>query len=249
MSKTWAPIYGGTVNRVWSNGEVIRRRSGPASEAVSLLRSYLNERGIGLVPKSLGFNSRFEYQSRLPGTALMRPWPPEALSSTWLTMLGRWMRQFHLAGRSFVLPKGVSFQWGPKRPFAGSVVCHGDLGPWNCLLSGGRLTGIVDWELAYFGRAIDDVCQAAYDCVPLRRRSDVQFPARVISRRLDALLNAYGRFGKARLLRELPGHLLRNAKAIELSAIQGTEPFVSFIKRGLNEELRSESARFLTSSR
>jgi hypothetical protein len=244
MPKTWTPIHGGTVNQVWTDGKVIRRRSSPASQAVSLLWAYLNDRGLGLVPQSLRYNSRYEYQSRLPGKALMRPWPPEALSSTWLAMLGSWMREFHMASRAFTLPKGVSFQWGPKRPFPGSVVCHGDLGPWNCLLSGKRLTGIVDWELAHYGRAIDDLCSAAYTCVPLRQRADQEFPPAVISRRLDALLKGYGRFSRATLYREFPRYLLRNAGMIERRAREGAEPFVSFVKRGLNEELRSESARF-----
>ncbi len=244
MPKTWTPIYGGTVNRVWADGETIRRHSGPASHAVSLLCAYLNDRGLGLVPQILRYNSRYEYQSRLPGMALMRPWPSEALSSTWLTMLGQWMRQFHLASRTFALPKGVSFQWGPKRPIVGSVVCHGDLGPWNCLLTGKRLTGIVDWELAYYGRPIEDLCSAAYTCVPLRRRADQEFPARVTSRRLDALLKGYGRFSRATLMRELPRYLLRNAEMIERRAGEGAEPFMSFVKRGLNEELRFESAMF-----
>jgi Ser/Thr protein kinase RdoA (MazF antagonist) len=48
---------------------------------------------------------------------------------------------------------------------------HGDLGPWNMVWASGTLVGLIDWDFAEPGLAIDDVAQAAWNCVPLRPES------------------------------------------------------------------------------
>jgi aminoglycoside phosphotransferase (APT) family kinase protein len=48
------------------------------------------------------------------------------------------------------------------------IVCHGDFGPWNLVWEDGQPVGIVDWDLAYPGPALDDVAYGLVYSVPFR---------------------------------------------------------------------------------
>lgn len=89
--------------------------------------------------------------SYLPGEPVFRPWP-EAVrgQAEWLTDLGRWLRVYHDAVCGFRV-ENATFIWGPTVPTEAMLITHADIGPWNCLHQGGRLTGVIDWDLARYG--------------------------------------------------------------------------------------------------
>lgn len=73
--------------------------------------------------------------------------------------------------------------------FDGSVVCHGDYGPWNLVWRHGMPVGIIDFDEAHPGAASDDVGYAlrmfvGYGCA----RAEPQ----ELVRRTDSALRAYG---------------------------------------------------------
>ncbi|MEU1161380.1 phosphotransferase [Streptomyces sp. NPDC005921] len=45
---------------------------------------------------------------------------------------------------------------------------HGDLTSWNSVWADDRLVGVIDWDLAIPGEALDDLAQLAWYSVPLR---------------------------------------------------------------------------------
>ncbi|MEU4221587.1 phosphotransferase [Actinoplanes sp. NPDC026623] len=47
------------------------------------------------------------------------------------------------------------------------VICHGDFAPHNCVLDGGRVVGVFDFDHAHPGTRLWDVAYAAYRWVPL----------------------------------------------------------------------------------
>jgi len=104
---------------------------------------------------------------------VLRPWPDavRGRGEAWLTDLGGWLRGYHDAVRGFRV-KGAPFLWGPVEPDEKMLVTHGDLGPWNLLHLSGRLTGVIDWDLARYGNPLDDVVELALEALPLHRRHE-----------------------------------------------------------------------------
>jgi aminoglycoside phosphotransferase (APT) family kinase protein len=75
-------------------------------------------------------------------------------------------------------------------------VCHGDLGPWNFLEKDGRLTGVIDWDLAHFGQSLDDLASTPIEMVPLRMPIEGNMgndvPRPLLMNHLEKLLDACG---------------------------------------------------------
>jgi aminoglycoside phosphotransferase (APT) family kinase protein len=91
----------------------------------------------------------------------------------------------------------------PELPGSGDVIVHGDFGPQNLLVDGGRVSALLDWELAHRGDPIEDLAWAewivrmhhrhAIDALDELHRGaalDVNWPARhaAMARRCDELV-------------------------------------------------------------
>jgi hypothetical protein len=241
----WTPLHGGNVNTVSRQGDIVRRELSAASGAVHQLLKHLEKRNAPLVPRLLDSDARYEFLSYLPGRALFRPWPDavRGRGAAWLTDLGTWLRAYHDAVRGFRVQNAL-FLWGPDEPGEGMLVCHGDLGPWNCLHRQGRLTGVIDWDLARYGDPLDDVAELALEAVPLHARlSETLGEAgrELLESRLELFCQAYGVPAET-VLDHLPTYLKMVIEDVRKLATEGAEPFVSFargeIPAGLEADLR-----------
>ena len=67
------------------------------------------------------------------------------------------------------------------------MLCHGDFRLGNILAQDGRLTGVLDWEIAHFGDPHEDL---AFACLPVWRFGSVDRPAMGLGS-LDAFFTAY----------------------------------------------------------
>lgn len=78
------------------------------------------------------------------------------------------------------------------------VLCHGDFRLGNILADRGRLSGVLDWEIAHFGDRHEDL---AFACLPVWRFGRVDRPAMGLGS-LDAFFAAYEAESGARIDRQ-----------------------------------------------
>ncbi|MFH9347799.1 phosphotransferase [Kitasatospora sp. NPDC017646] len=235
----------GSVTTVRRVGETIRRPVGEWTPAVHALLAHLEAVGFTRAPRVLGVDGTDEVLSLLHGEPAFGPWPSLLRSTAGIAELGRWLRDYHDAVRDFRPPadarwRGQEQEWRP-----GTVIRHGDLGPWNSIWNGDGLVGFIDWDFAAPGHALDDLAQLAWYAVPLRsvekqRRAAVT-GERVLRSRLRTLCAAYGA-EPAAVLDALEALQTREAGRIRRLGGLGQEPWAAFLARGDVAEMAAEQS-------
>ncbi|MFE4722427.1 phosphotransferase [Streptomyces sp. NPDC057889] len=233
----------GSVTTVRRIGATIRRPTGAWTPAVHALLGHLEDVGFSRAPRALGTDGADEVLSLLYGEPAFTPWPEGLRSSHGVGELGRWLRGYHDAVRTFRPPADAHWQGQEEEWRPGMVIRHGDLGPWNSIWDGGQLIGFIDWDFAAPGHAIDDLAQLAWYVVPLRpleqqRRASVTGSS-TLQARLHALCTAYGEQPEA-VIEALDALQSREAARIERLGRQGTEPWATFLARGDAAEMLAE---------
>ncbi|MGA0599535.1 phosphotransferase enzyme family protein [Caulobacter sp. KR2-114] len=244
------PLVGGLEDgRVFRVGDTVRKPAGPWTETLHALLRHLQARGFPC-PRPLGRDSRGrEMLSFLPGQASLWPWPTGLLATDGCRKVGQLLRAYHEAVADFVPPAPAVWRHGPQELRPGEIVLHGDFAPYNLVWQGGELTGVIDFELARPGLALEDAAFAAIRLGPLRPDQALMrigFPEGPDRRaRLAAFAAGYG-CDLADLVRQIP-----LTQAAELARItgwggEGREPWATFLARGLDESVRLEGAWMAT---
>jgi Ser/Thr protein kinase RdoA (MazF antagonist) len=191
---TETPLPGGNMTAVVRVGDTVRRTAGAWTPTVHAFLRHLRASGFDRVPEPLGIDDRGrEILSLLPGETATYPLPDFAWSEETLAAVARTLRAFHDAGLGFRPPVGARWQWPAHEP--AEVICHNDFAPYNLMFEDGRLTGVIDLDLASPGPRVRDIAYAAYRFVPLTdpANPDAPFPgAHEQLRRLEAFCAAYG---------------------------------------------------------
>jgi Phosphotransferase enzyme family len=211
-------LAGGNMTAVVRVGNTVRRAAGPWTPTIHALMRHLRANGFGLVPEPLGMDDRGrEVISLLPGAPATYPLPDFAWTDDTLTTVATTLRAFHDAGAGF---EGARWQWPAHEPR--EVICHNDFAPYNLMFEDGRLTGVIDLDLASPGPRVLDLAYTAYRFVPLTdpANPDAPFPgAQEQERRLNAFCAAYGDqspstvVDAAEKLREMVAFIERRAAA------------------------------------
>ncbi|MEW1638515.1 phosphotransferase [Streptomyces sp. NPDC093801] len=235
----------GSVTTVRRVGETIRRPAGAWTPAVHALLDHLESAGFTRAPRALGTDGADEVVSLLHGEPAFSPWPPALRSTAGIRELGTWLREYHEAVRDFRPPADARWRAPDEERRPGTIVRHGDLGPWNSIWNGDRLAGFIDWDFAAPGHPLDDLAQLAWYAVPLRpvgqqRRAGIT-GAGALRSRLDALCTAYGA-RPAAVLDALDALQAREAERIERLGGRGEEPWATFLARGDAAEMTEERA-------
>jgi hypothetical protein len=193
------PLAGGHLNQVVRVGDTVHRPSGPWTPTVHSLLAHLRARGFILGPEPLGFDAAGrEVLSYLPGQTVgdSLPWPDWIWEEGLLAAVARATARYHRAVRDF-RPAGVRpWRWGPAELQPDQIVCHHDLAPYNVVVDGGRLRGIIDWDLIAPGTARSELAFVAWQWVPLQEPTITRFfgwrTNPDLAHRLRLVLDGYG---------------------------------------------------------
>lgn len=217
-------LTGGNMTAVVRVGDTVRRTAGPWTPTVHAFMRHLRASGFDRVPEPFGIDERGrEILSLLPGAPATYPLPVFVWSEDTLAAVAGTLRAFHDASVGFTPPADARWRWPAREP--AEVVCHNDFAPYNLMFEDGRLTGVIDLDLAAPGPRVRDVAYAAYRVVPLTdpANPDAPFPGEdEQARRLEAFCSAYGTSAIAprgvleatvARLRELVDYIRRGAAA------------------------------------
>ncbi len=238
-------LTGGKINSVTRRGNIVYRTGGPWVPAVHAVLDHLERQGFRHSPKPLGVDDQGrEIISFLPGESMIRPWQPVMFTDDALVQATTMLRELHDATHDLILPPETEWRGGPAGKTAGQVIRHGDLGPWNTLWEGERLTGLIDWDFAEPGPPLTDLAQLALYFVPLRGEGhwrECGFPRRPdFQHRVEVICAAYGAFGPAEIVREIV-RLQETAMAeITERAAEGRYPWTMFRDNGEVERTSAE---------
>jgi Ser/Thr protein kinase RdoA (MazF antagonist) len=187
-------LAGGNMTAVVRVGDTVRRGAGPWTPTIHAFMRHLRASGFERVPEPLGIDERGrEIISLLPGAPAFYPLPAFAWSDETLAAVARCLRAFHDASSGFDPGPDGRWQWVAHEP--AEVVCHNDFAPYNLMFEDGRLTGVIDLDLASPGPRVWDMAYTAYRFAPLTDpgNPDVPFPGEEAQReRLAAFCEAYG---------------------------------------------------------
>src|SRR5260370_40819403 len=190
------PNFAGPTPRVVRIGQTVRRPAHPNTAAVQALLKHLEDAGFNGAPRALGVDDEGrEMVSFIPGTVGHYPLRPFVLTESTLIRLSLLLRRFHDATMGFSLSGDV--RWHNSQGHSGSVVCHGDAGPYNTIFRDGAPVAFIDFERAAPGPRIWDIAFVIYRYAPLcdlRERALTPAFLRQVGKRIRTLSGAYGFF-------------------------------------------------------
>jgi len=233
------PLTGGTLHSVVRVGNTVRRPAGDWTPIIHSLLRHVRSQGFDLAPEPMGIDERGrEVLAFLPGDTIgwSLPWPESIRSDDLLAQVGQAAAQYHRAVADFRPAEDVPWQGGSASLGESELVCHHDMAPYNAVLVGGRLAGLIDWDLAGPGTARSELAFIAWQWVPL--------PGPVVTRlmgwedpperahRLRLLLDSYGLRDRDGFIDEVRNRISYNRQIMVRMAAGGNLAYQSLIDQG-----------------
>jgi hypothetical protein len=239
MAEAEIPLTGGTLNSVVRVGDTVRRPAGPWTPTVHAVLRHIRDRGFDLAPDPVGVDEAGrEILSYIPGATVgwSLPWPDWIWAEDLLVQVGETTARYHRAVADFRPAGSLTWQSGPASVGPYELVCHNDLAPYNTVVVGGRLQGVIDWDLAGPGTAVSDLAFVAWQWVPLHAPGVTSFlgwrrpPDR--PRRLRLLLDAYGLDDRTDFIEAVMKRVGYNRDIMIRRAAEGDRAYQALIDQG-----------------
>lgn len=239
-------LTGGSTNIVTRKGDVVYRTAGEWIPAVHKVLTHLNEKGFAYSPKPLGVSADGrEMLSFLPGDSMLRPWKDIMFKDDGIIQAAKMLRSFHDATQELVFPNDTKWRFITAGKNTNQIIRHGDLGPWNTIWQGDRLTGLIDWDFAEPGDAITDLAQLIAYFAPFRSSAawkEAGFKeAPNYRHRLDIILKAYdGDYTEKDVILALDKLQTLEMTRIKRYGADGIKPWDKWLNDGEVEKTKSE---------
>jgi hypothetical protein len=244
-------LESGALNRVWRVGETVRRSRGPWSDTIAALLHHLERKGFTSAPRHLGVDKLGrDILSVVPGKPVAKLRGDEQL-----VQVAGLLSALHDASADFVAPADACWQVSSASTATAARIIHRDVAPWNLLECRGRITGLVDWDLAGPGRLIEDFAYMAWHFVPLHGElmGDGTAGPEVADRprRLRLLAEIYGLSGHERgsLMSEVAAMEVRQAAWVADRALADDAAFTGLWRAGKFTEATGRSLTWLAEHR
>jgi hypothetical protein len=239
MPEPETPLPGGALNRVVRIQDTVHRPSGPWSPTVHALLAHVRTRGFTLGPEPLGFDEQGrEVLSFVAGQTVgdTLPWPDWVWGEDLLAQVGRAAALYHRSVADFRPAGQLPWRWGPAELGPEEIVCHHDLAPYNVVVRGGRLEGIIDWDLIGPGTRRSELAFMAWQWVPLQHPMITRYfgwrtsPDR--AGRLRLLLDNYGLSDRARFIDDVIARVRLNRDVMRRKAAEGDAAYLLLEQAG-----------------
>lgn len=190
MSIVEINLTGGNTAPVARVGDTVRRVAGEWTPAVHRLLDQLAAAKVDEAPKALGFDDQGrEVLTFIDGSVLVDAAPEVLWAENVLTAAARLLRRMHDASVPLVNDRDAI--WRSDRHEPAEVICHNDFAPYNLIVQGDVLNGVIDFDFASPGSRLWDFAYLAYRIVPFAEdASGADGLDR--SQRLGKLITAYG---------------------------------------------------------
>lgn len=186
-------LAGGNSNAPVRFGDRVHRTAGPWSPTIHAYLRHLRAHGVDLVPEPFGFDGEGrEVLAFLPGTVPTYPLADAVWTDAFLAQAARVLRRIHDASTGFD-PVEPVWQQPAREPC--EVVSVNDYAPYNLVVDGDRIRGVIDLDQASPGPRSRDLAHLAYRLVPLTAPGNRDGrPATPAARggRLRILIDSYG---------------------------------------------------------
>jgi hypothetical protein len=227
-------------------GDRVYRPARYWTPAVHALLRHLEVAGFRYAPRALGTDDRGrEVLTYIPGSSGSLGWAA-VVPEDGLVRFAHLLRAYHDAVRDFVPPPGTVWALGQGAPGPAELICHGDFGPWNVVWHRGRPVGLLDWDFAGPGPALDDVAYAleyaapfrddamalkwlAYDHPPDRRR------------RIEVFAAAYGLESTDGLVERVIRRQRLTIVHVRALAARGVEPQATWVATGVLDDQEAQA--------
>ncbi|GAA2750255.1 phosphotransferase [Amnibacterium kyonggiense] len=194
-------LLGGNSNAPVRIGDHVHRVGGPWTPTVHAYLRHLRSRGVDLVPEPFGFDDEGrEVLAFLPGSVPAYPLPEAVWTDAFLVRAAAVLRRLHDASADFDTA-GAVWQQPTREP--AQVISVNDFAPYNLVVDGDRIIGVIDLDQASPGPRVRDLAHLAYRLVPLTAPENVDgrsTPPEERGRRLRLLADAYGDVAPAAIL-------------------------------------------------
>ncbi len=238
MNDPEVPLSGGTLNAVVKVGDTVRRPAGPWTPTVHALLRHIRAEGFDLAPEPLGLDQAGrEILGYIDGDTVgwALPWPAWIRSADMLEQVGKATALYHRAVAGFRPGGVVPWQSGSAPLGESQIVCHNDLAPYNVVVAGGRLQGVIDWDLAGPGSPQSDLAFVAWQWVPLHGplvTRAMGWSEAERSSRLQILLDAYGLADRDRFIEAVVARVVLNRKVMLDRAQAGDPGYRALVEQG-----------------
>lgn len=162
-------ILGGNVNQAIEKKENKIYRNSNWNNNIHEFLQFLETKHFAGVPRFLGIdeNNR-EILSYLPGYVPGNSFP-NCQEFVWnrqnLILTAQFMRKFHDISSEFL--KQTNWEQGPFQKCDYEVICHNDAAPYNFVYEDKKMTGLIDFDVAYPGMRLWDIAYTLYTTIPL----------------------------------------------------------------------------------